>query len=115
MRDFAVRAGGNVSIAMSNDLNAIMLDVTRSDDTALPDYISDIGFSVPLYRTAIGRALLSLMSPEERAALHPRTLETAPPLADGKAEADQGGEDGNTEGFGFASSWRAETQAGSGP
>ncbi|APL93594.1 IclR family transcriptional regulator [Sphingobium sp. TA15] len=115
MRDFAVRAGGNVSIAMSNDLNAIMLDVTRSDDTALPDYISDIGFSVPLYRTAIGRAILSLMSPEERAALHQRTLETAPQLADGKAEADQGVEDCKTDGFCFASSWRAETLAVAAP
>src|SRR3546814_20315434 len=115
MRDFAVRAGGNVSIAMSNDLNAIMLDVTRSDDTALPDYISDIGFSVPLYRTAIGRAILSLMSPEERAALHQRTLETAPQLADGKAEAAQGVEDCKTEGFCFAPSWPAEQPAVAAP
>src|SRR3546814_5883734 len=78
-----------------------------SSDVCSSDlYISDIGFSVPLYRTAIGRAILSLMSPEERAALHQRTLETAPQLADGKAEADQGVEDCKTDGFCFASSWR---------
>src|SRR3546814_4333628 len=75
MRDFAVRAGGNVSMAMSNGLHAIMLDVTRSDDTVVSDYISDIGFSVPLYSTAVGRAILSLMTSGERSALHTRTLE----------------------------------------
>src|SRR3546814_17550716 len=55
------------------------------------------------------------MSPEERAALHQRTLETAPQLADGKAEADQGVEDCKTDGFCFASSWRAETLAVAAP
>src|SRR3546814_19684350 len=35
MRDFAVRAGGNVSTVMSNSLHPIMLDVTPWAATAL--------------------------------------------------------------------------------
>src|SRR3546814_6584915 len=93
---------------MSNGLHAIMLDVTRSDDTVVSDYISDIGFSVPLYSTAVGRAILSLMTSGERSALHTRTLETAPHLAGEKAEADRGAEDCKAHGFCFVSSWRAE-------
>src|SRR3546814_13859388 len=97
MRDFAVRAGGNVSMAMSNGLHAIMLDVTRSDDTVVSDYISDIGFSVPLYSTAVGRAILSLLTSGERSALHTRTLETAPHLAGETSGADRGPDDYRTE------------------
>src|SRR3546814_20875180 len=55
MRAFAVRAGGNVSMAMSNGLPAIMLDVTRPDDTVVSDYISAIDFPVPLSRSEKGR------------------------------------------------------------
>src|SRR3546814_18020973 len=104
MRDFAVRACGNVSMAMSNGLHAIMLDVTRSADTVVSDYISDIGFSAPLSSTAVGRAILSLMTSGERYALPTRPLETAPHLAGEKAATDLGAEPCKANGFFFISS-----------
>src|SRR3546814_18676437 len=44
MRAVDVRAGGNVSSAIQNDLNALMLDVTRTADPAPPDPFSPIRF-----------------------------------------------------------------------
>src|SRR3546814_15885958 len=57
MRDFAVRAGGNVSMAMPNGLHAIMLDVRRSATTVVSNYISATVFSVDRKSVCWGKRL----------------------------------------------------------
>jgi DNA-binding IclR family transcriptional regulator len=66
MRDFATYAGGTVSIAMPLGLDFIYVETTRTTDTA--SHLPDVGFSSTLAPTAVGRALLSLFTPEELAA-----------------------------------------------
>src|SRR6201992_3027800 len=64
MRDFATYAGGTVSIAMPFGLDFIYVETLRTTD-AVP-HVPDVGFTGTLATTAIGRALLSLFTPEER-------------------------------------------------
>ncbi|SDS67265.1 transcriptional regulator, IclR family [Bradyrhizobium canariense] len=63
MRDFAAYAGGTVSIAMPFGLDFIYVETLRTTD-AVP-HIPDVGFTGSLATTAVGRALLSLSTPEE--------------------------------------------------
>jgi DNA-binding IclR family transcriptional regulator len=63
MRDFAAYAGGTVSIAMPFGLDFIYVETLRTTD-AVP-HVPDVGFTGTLASTAVGRALLSLFTPEE--------------------------------------------------
>jgi DNA-binding IclR family transcriptional regulator len=63
MRDFAAYAGGTVSIAMPFGLDFIYVETLRTTD-AVP-HVPDVGFMGSLATTAVGRALLSLFTPEE--------------------------------------------------
>jgi DNA-binding IclR family transcriptional regulator len=63
MRDFAAYAGGTVSIAMPFGLDFIYVETLRTTD-AVP-HVPDVGFTGTLATTAVGRALLSLYTPEE--------------------------------------------------
>src|SRR6201997_2693502 len=63
MRDFAAYAGGTVSIAMPFGLDFIYVETLRTTD-AVP-HLPDVGFSGAMSTTAVGRALLSLYTPEE--------------------------------------------------
>src|SRR4051812_29219250 len=63
MRDFAAYAGGTVSIAMPLGLDFIYVETLRTTD-AVP-HVPDVGFTSTLATTAVGRALLSLSTPEE--------------------------------------------------
>ena len=64
MRDFAAYAGGTVSIAMPFGLDFIYVETLRTTD-AVP-HIPDVGFTGTMATTAVGRALLSLFTPDER-------------------------------------------------
>jgi len=64
MRDFAAYAGGTVSIAMPFGLDFIYVETLRTTD-AVP-HVPDVGFTGTLATTAVGRALLSLFSDDER-------------------------------------------------
>src|SRR5438477_575724 len=63
MRDFAAYTGGTVSIAMPFGLDFIYVETLRITD-AVP-HVPDVGFTGTLATTAVGRALLSLATPEE--------------------------------------------------
>src|SRR5580692_2949503 len=63
MRDFAAYAGGTVSIAMPFGLDFIYVETLRTTD-AVP-HVPDVGFTGTLATTAVGRALLSIATPEE--------------------------------------------------
>ena len=63
MRDFAAYAGGTVSIAMPFGLDFIYVETLRTTD-AVP-HVPDVGFTGSLATTAVGRALLSLSTPDE--------------------------------------------------
>jgi len=63
MRDFAAYAGGTVSIAMPLGLDFIYVETLRTTD-AVP-HVPDVGFTSTLATTAVGRALLSLSTPDE--------------------------------------------------
>src|SRR6201994_2359766 len=63
MRDFAAYTGGTVSIAMPFGLDFIYVETLRTTD-AVP-HVADVGFTGSLAPTAVGRALLSLYTPDE--------------------------------------------------
>ena len=63
MRDFAAYAGGTVSIAMPFGHDFIYVETLRTTD-AVP-HVPDGGFTGSLATTAVGRALLSLFTPDE--------------------------------------------------
>jgi len=63
MRDFAAYAGGTVSIAMPLGLDFIYVETLRTTD-AVP-HVPDVGFTATMATTAVGRALLSLYTPDE--------------------------------------------------
>jgi len=64
LRDFAAYAGGTVSIAMPFGLDFIYVETLRTTD-AVP-HVPDVGFTGTLATTAVGRALLSLFTDDER-------------------------------------------------
>src|SRR6202050_1874687 len=63
VRDFAAYAGGTVSIAMPFGLDFIYVETLRTTD-AVP-HVPDVGFTGTLATTAVGRALMSLATPDE--------------------------------------------------
>jgi DNA-binding IclR family transcriptional regulator len=64
MRDFAAYTGGTVSIAMPFGLDFIYVETLRTTD-AVP-HMPDVGFTGTMATTAVGRALLSLFTDDER-------------------------------------------------
>lgn len=64
MRDFAAYTGGTVSIAMPFGLDFIYVETLRTTD-AVP-HMPDVGFTGTMATTAVGRALLSLFTADER-------------------------------------------------
>lgn len=66
MQDFAASLPGVVSIGMLDGSRVIYLESARASDHDA--HVPDIGSSLPLHQTAIGRALVSMLSPPERAA-----------------------------------------------
>ena len=64
MRDFAAYTGGTVSIAMPFGLDFIYVETLRTTD-AVP-HMPDVGFTGTMATTAVGRALLSLFTDNER-------------------------------------------------
>lgn len=63
MRDYAVYAGGTVSISTTYGLDFIYLQTLRMTDVA--PHVPEIGFRSSLALTAAGRALLSLYTDDE--------------------------------------------------
>lgn len=80
IRDFAAYAGGTVSIAMPFGLDFIYVETLRTTD-AVP-HVPDVGFTGTMATTAVGRALLSLFSPEEREAYAARVKRERPEEVD---------------------------------
>jgi len=66
IREFAAYTGGTVSIAMPFGLDFIYVETVRTTDAVA--HLPDVGFTGTLATTAVGRALLSLFTPEEHAA-----------------------------------------------
>src|SRR5258707_4017167 len=66
IREFAAYTGGMVSIAMPLGLDFIYVETVRTTDAVA--HLPDVGFTGTLATTAVGRALLSLFTPEEHAA-----------------------------------------------
>lgn len=76
MREFAEQARGTVSIGTIDGLDALYVETTRLVSSA--DYLPDIGFTLPLVRSAMGRALLAMLPKEGRAALLARVRRETP-------------------------------------
>jgi DNA-binding IclR family transcriptional regulator len=76
MREFAEQAKGTVSIGTVDGIDALYVETTRL--SSVSDFVPDIGFTLPLVRSAMGRALLSMLSKEERAAAIARTRAETP-------------------------------------
>lgn len=77
MRTFAEQIGGQVSIGTVDQLDAVYVETVRSHESAgLPD----IGMSMPLVRSAMGRALLTMLEPDDRRAVLARVREETPAL-----------------------------------
>ncbi|MBX9647731.1 MAG: IclR family transcriptional regulator [Xanthobacteraceae bacterium] len=66
IREFATYTGGTVSIAMPFGLDFIYVETVRTTDAVA--HLPDVGFTGTLATTAVGRALLSLFTPDEQAA-----------------------------------------------
>jgi len=65
IREFAAYTGGTVSLAMPFGLDFIYVETVRTTDAVA--HLPDVGFTGTLATTAVGRALLSLFTPEEQA------------------------------------------------
>ena len=89
MRDFAAYTGGTVSIAMPFGLDFIYVETLRTTD-AVP-HVPDVGFTGTLATTAVGRALLSLCTPDELAAYLATVKAERPEEADYVQDADAAG------------------------
>jgi DNA-binding IclR family transcriptional regulator len=63
MREFAEQAGGAVSIGIADGANLVYLETARSSQSF--PHVPEVGFSVPLISTGIGRAAMSLMEEAE--------------------------------------------------
>jgi DNA-binding IclR family transcriptional regulator len=70
MQELASDVRGNVSIGALDGCNLVYVETARSADTG--PHIPDIGSSVPVLRTALGRALFSMLPQADRSALKRR-------------------------------------------
>lgn len=78
MQELASDLRGTVSIGALDGCNLIYVETARSGDTG--PHLPDIGSSVPVLRTALGRALFYMQDPLERAALEKRFARETPDL-----------------------------------
>jgi DNA-binding IclR family transcriptional regulator len=76
MREFAEQAKGTVSIGTIDGLDALYIETTRL--FSVPDFVPDIGFNLPLVRSAMGRTLLAMLPPERRSEVVARIKREAP-------------------------------------
>lgn len=66
MREFAEFNGGAVSLAMIHGPNLIFVQTVRVSESMA--HTPDVGVTGPLFKSAMGRALLSMLTPAEYAA-----------------------------------------------
>jgi DNA-binding IclR family transcriptional regulator len=78
MQELASDLRGTVSIGALDGYNLIYVETARSGD--MGPHIPDIGSSVPVLRTALGRALFYMQTPFERAALETLFARETPDL-----------------------------------
>jgi DNA-binding IclR family transcriptional regulator len=78
MQELASDVRGTVSIGTLDGCNLVYVETARSADTG--PHIPDIGSSVPVLRTALGRALFFMLPDVERAALEQRFENEVPEL-----------------------------------
>lgn len=78
MQDLASDVRGTVSIGVLDGCNLVYVETARSADTG--PHIPDIGSSVPVLSTALGRALVFMLPAAERAALEKRLAQETPDL-----------------------------------
>lgn len=111
MRDFVQQIGGTVSIGIQDGADAILLEVTRANE--LMPYVPEIGFSIPLHTTAMGQAVMSLMSESELEAVDAVIQMKEPEIAEAERnQAKLGIAAIREEGFCVvARTWRPETLA----
>ncbi len=70
MQELATDVRGTVSIGVLDGCNLIYVETARSGDTG--PHLPDIGSTVSILRTALGRALVSMLPKADRAALEKR-------------------------------------------
>lgn len=98
MREFAEQVGCAVSMGVVEGPNLIYIESVRSGHQ-LPN-LPEVGFSCPLYSTAIGRAAMSLMTDSELAAVHQVVEREQPDLFGSKRQnADAGIADCRAQGY----------------
>jgi DNA-binding IclR family transcriptional regulator len=68
MKALADYAGGAVSMGVRDRLNIVYVETSRSN-SVMAQQLSDIGRSLPMAATAIGRAYLAACTPQDRAAI----------------------------------------------
>ena len=78
MQDLASDIRGTVSIGVLDGCNLVYVETARSADTG--PHIPDIGSSVPVLSTALGRALVFMLPAAERTALEKRLAQETPEL-----------------------------------
>jgi len=78
MQDLADDIRGTVSIGVLDGCNLVYVETARSADTG--PHIPDIGSSVPVLSTALGRALVFMLPASERTALEKRFAQETPDL-----------------------------------
>lgn len=78
MQELASDVRGTVSIGALDGCNLVYVETARSADTG--PHIPDIGSSVPVLSTALGRALYFMLPPSERSALEVRFESEMPEL-----------------------------------
>lgn len=78
MQELASDLRGTVSIGVLDGCNLIYVETARSADTG--PHLPDIGSTVPVLRTALGRALVSMLPADERKALEKRFASEHPDL-----------------------------------
>ncbi len=115
MREFAENAGGTVSIGLANGTDAVLLEVARSANSVTTPYVSEIGFSISLCRTAIGRAIMSLMTEAELEDVYVQTSRIDEQSATIRLEVEQSIHECREKGYCVLSTWRPETLATGAP
>jgi DNA-binding IclR family transcriptional regulator len=80
MREFAEQVRGTVSIGTFDDVELVYIETVRTTDAA--DFVPDIGLHLSLVQSAMGRALMSMLSDTEALALLDRVRIASPALWD---------------------------------
>lgn len=78
MQELASAVRGTVSIGVLDGCNLVYVETARSGDTG--PHMPDIGSTVPLLRTALGRALVYMLPANERTLLEQRLAREMPDL-----------------------------------